>query len=186
MKTKSLLVLVFVIAFFTLGNSVSAQTHEFNLHAVCTNAWLFCFEQSNTVSGDWTYHFTYHLNKNGELEWIHWNVLNYNLVNDATGEEYIIKDTGHDSYNYFDTWQMFSNLNAMNEPYNIVYDQTDGFLTPFLPSVNPDRGTNIDGLFIKAKASGKVMGEMKTLFQLHRNSNGEITGEIEKFWMECY
>ncbi len=186
MKTLKFCTLVFIAGFLMTTNPVSAQTFEFNLHAVCTNAWLYCFEQSNTVSGDWTYHFTYHLNKNGELEWIHWNVLNYNLVNDATGEEYILKDTGHDNSNYLDTWQMFNNLNALNEEFGIVYDQTDGFMTPFLPTVMPDEGTNIDGFFIKEKKSGRLIAVLKTVIQLHKNSKGEITAEVDKFWTECY
>lgn len=186
MKTKSLLTIVLLLVFFMFSNSVNAQTYQIDLHGVLTNAKVLCFEEGNTVSGEMTYHFTYHLNKKGELEWIHYNVLNASLVNDATGEEYIIQYTGHDNCDLMENWQLFNSLNEYNKYYNFYYDPDDGFLTQYFPEVMPDEGTSIVGaFFIKAKKGGRLMATMHQTFQLHRNANGEIRPEVNNSWFEC-
>ena len=78
MKHLKISFLVFCIAFFTCNISISQPIHK---TLVCTIDAFDYGGEIGVVSGTYTYHFMYKLNKDGFIESIHWNVINCNLSN---------------------------------------------------------------------------------------------------------
>jgi len=189
MKTAKFLILSVAILVFMIGNSVNAQTNQFNLTATLDHAMVMCMETNETVSGHCTYHFTYHLNqKTGKIEWIHFNVIDAEMIGDESGTEYLYRDTAHDNMNYLGSWEFWNNINAWNESWNSnwVFDVEDGFLDPYLPADMPDEGTFIGSVFsVKAKSGGVVNVYGYTKVQFHLNANGVLTADVENISFDC-
>ncbi len=183
MKTLKFLSFVIAVLFYNLiCNPAKAQTFQLVTTGTCDHAKLFCLEDQS-ISGYFTYHLTYHLGKDGKLEWLHWNLRDYYLVNDVTGEEYKDFDTGHSSINY-GTWDFWNSLNLSNTGANITYDIPDGYFD--LPEVEPDEGTFISAKFqVKSKTYGLIYLNSYAKVQLHRNAKGELTAELEDVVFDC-
>ncbi|MBN1183401.1 MAG: hypothetical protein JXB49_14005 [Bacteroidales bacterium] len=109
------------------------------------------------VTGTYVYKFSFRLDKSGKLESLHWNVLSSDLVNDA-GNKVLIIDSGHDTHE--EMWDLWNNIGAFNEGWNIVYKVDDGWL---------DKGTTFS---------------LAGLLQIHMNANGDIAAEVRKGWFE--
>jgi hypothetical protein len=183
MKTLRLTLLVLATISLFAGRDAVAQTKQFNLYANVENGLILCLaDRGITVSGEWTLHFTYHIDKKtGKVDRIHYNVLHASLVNDETGEEYIIIDTSTDNSNLWGGWDWFNSVRSINEPYGIYYDAEDGFLDL---GPNPGEGKYTETFKIISKSNGKVASGF-FMIQLHLNSGGELTGSIEKVIFDC-
>jgi hypothetical protein len=183
MKTLKLSMVAFGILCLIAGNDAMAQTKQFNLYAKVEHGLIMCLADNGiTVSGDFTMHFTYHLDKKtGKVVQIHYNILHSCLTNDVTGEEYFIIDTSTDNSNLWGGWDFFSVLKSINIPYGIYYEVEDGFID-FAP--NPGEGKYIESYKVINKSGGKV-ASMFFMIQLHMNADGDITGGIEKVVIDC-
>lgn len=77
MKKIKNIVMVLVILFAFSSFSYS-QTKQVELYATC-NDYVWCLNK--VLHGDWTYHFTYHVDKKtGVITSVHWNVKDCDLV----------------------------------------------------------------------------------------------------------
>ena len=180
MKKIKLFISLLTIILFIVNNGVKAQTKHIDLHATC-NDYVFCLEK--VVTGYWTYHLSYHVNKNtGELERIHWNIKDCRLV-DSEGTRYKIIDTGNDDLGYF--WDMFNYVNLYNEGYDIHYSHEDGFMDQYLQGDLPEEGRIIWSVF---KVIGIGTGEkfsVKAYISGYRNENGDLILEVEDYIFDC-
>ena len=179
---RTLKFLIWVL-FCLVSISVNGQTKQYNLHATVDHGLILCLaDKGITVSGEWTLHFTYHVDKKtGKVDRIHYNVLSSYLKNDETGEEYFVIDTSTDNSNLWGGWDYMNNINAMNADYGIVYEVTDGFMDL---APNPGAGSYVETFKVISKSNG-VIGSGMFLCQLHVNQNGDVTGTMEKFVLDC-
>jgi hypothetical protein len=180
MKKTRLLVSAMIILFFLSSNLITAQTKQMELHATC-NDYVFCLEK--VLTGYWTYHFSYHVNKKtGELENVHWNIKHAKLV-DSEGNRYKVIDTGNDNLGYW--WDMFNYLNELNAGWDVNYTHEDGFLDPYLQGDGPEQGRAIQASF---KFIGIGTGEKfsyTAYIRGYRNDNGDLILEIEDYSFDC-
>ncbi len=178
MKTIRLLVTLSLIAFLAGFNSLVAQTHQLDLHASLENTPIWCLNK--TLSGSWTYHITFHVNKKtGEIKKLHWNIKHCNLV-DSDGNKYKAIDTGNDNYGW--NWDFFNNIGAYNEGNNMVWSEPDGWLDEFWPEYMPEEGT-FTGMF-KFVGNGEVVTWFINM-QIHINANGEPTVDFFNEVWDC-
>lgn len=189
MKTLRLLISVCLIALLGCFNSVFAQTKQIELHAEFTDGVVWCL--GKTLSGSWTYHVTYHINKKtGEVDNLHWNIKHSDLW-DSDGNKYKAIDTGND--NLAAWWNFFNNINLFNafDGSGIVFDQEDGWLDPDVwvdednpgwPTVVPEVGMMVN-TFKFVGQGHKVT--MKFLIQIHMNANGDATAEVIREKVYC-
>jgi len=183
MKIFRLSSLVLGTILLLAASDAGAQTKQFNLYAKVDHGLIMCLADNGiTVSGEFTMHFTYHVDKKtGKVVQIHYNILQSCLINDSTGEEYFIIDTSTDNSNLWGGWDFFSNLQSINIPYGIFYEVEDGFLDF---ANNPGEGKYIESYKVMSKSGGKV-ASMFFMIQLHMNAGGDITGGIEKVVIDC-
>jgi len=138
MKARKILTLI--ISFVLIGcfQIAQAQTFQQDLYATITNEYVLCADR--TLSGDWNYHMSYHLDpKTGELKNLRWN-MHANLY-DEFDNKYKIMDVGSDNLGVW--WDLFNNINAFNADFNIDYEIEDGWL-PGIPDVLPVEGRIIE------------------------------------------
>jgi len=189
MKTIKSLFAFFLIILLGCFSSVFAQTKQFELHADFTDGAVWCL--GKTLSGSWTYHVTYHINKKtGEVDNLHWNVKHCDLW-DSDGNKYKAIDTGND--NLAAWWNFFNNINLYNdlEDNNIQYDEEDGWLDPDVyvdpdnpgwPTIFPQTGMMVN-TFKFVGQGDKVT--WKSLIQVHMNANGDLTANFIKEIVDC-
>lgn len=168
--------LIFV---FALSSFSFSQTKQVELHAI-VNDYVFCLEK--LLTGDYTYHFTYHVDKKtGVITNIHWNVKDCNLV-DSDGNKYQIIDTGSDNLGL--NWELFNTLNAWNEQIgaNIYYEIEDGFMD--LPEVGewPTEG-RVPWIF-KIIGNGEVFTYMSFL-RGYFDEEGNLVLTVDRSRIEC-
>jgi hypothetical protein len=182
MKTSKLFLLSLVIAFIVICIPATAQTYQQKVTAEFEDWTVYCYNRE--VSGSFIIIVTYHVNKKtGKIDNIHFTIPQSDMWDSETGERLIIHDTGHDNLGYY--WTFFNNLNGMNGyPEGGLYSVEDGWLDPYMPDVFPDEGTLIEMNFrYNFKGGGNL--NYSTLLQLHRKSNGEITVDMVKNWIDC-
>ena len=179
MKTKRLLVTATMIAMLGFSTSLMSQTFQFEIVGICDDVALIC---GPVVDGYWVYHITYHLNKNGELTKLHWNVQQSDLRNPVTGEKYICHDTGNDELGIL--WDLFNNLKADMASEGIDYQQDDGWLDDYLPDVYPSVGAFVN-LNFKVVGKGGVVGHWKSLVQLRIDHGGQVVARVVKDEYVC-
>ena len=180
MKKIRLLVTVSLIGLLAGFNSVNAQTKQIDLHASFTNGVVWCL--GTTLSGSWTYHVTYHVDKKtGEIDNLHWNVKHCDLW-DLDGNKYKAIDSGNDNLGAW--WDFFNNINFYNEleESGIVWDEDDGWLDPYWPADMPVEGS-FTNMFKFVGNGHKV--SMHFVTQLHMNANGVITVDIVNETFNC-
>jgi hypothetical protein len=169
MKTLKIAILIASVTLLTCGNISGQVIHQ---DVVVTISGIDYGPGIGTVYGTYTYRYTFKLSKDGFLENIHWNVINQNLAND-NGDKIIVMDSGHDNLGIF--WQIWNNINAWNEGYNISYAVEDGWLDDYIPPVMPVEGSYINPCKIKCKG---VTLDFSIKVQIHINSSGEITANV--------
>jgi hypothetical protein len=111
---------------------------------------------------------------------MHWNILQSNLWDIATGDKFILLDTGNDNRGLNFVW--FNNLNTSNGLKD-VYDVKDGWLDEYMPQGVFDEGTYVE-MCCKFIVGGEVYS-VSVMTQLHKNANGEITVDDSKTVMKC-
>ena len=180
MRTQRLIVTFLIATLFGCMNALVAQTRQFDLVGTIDNEYILCAESA--VSGYWTYHFAYHLNKDGLVDNIHWNIKNCNLV-DSEGNSYRIMDTGNDNAGdpWYGLWDLFNNLGAVNAGFNISYNVDDGWLP--LPDIRPDEG-RIVNMAIKIFGNGQKY-TLHWYWHVSRNAKGEIKVESVSIDWDC-
>jgi hypothetical protein len=126
-------ILVLLLAFvFTMLTTVNAQTFreeissDFYASVMCLN---------KVLSGYWIYSISCHVDKDGLITRVHWNVKNAYLE-DEEGNTYKLVDTGTDNYggpleslggiSFWDLWNNIAGYNAgaidwMNDEYGTDY-----------------------------------------------------------------
>lgn len=179
MKKIKFLGAFIVVIFFMSGASLTAQTRQVELHATVAD-YVFCLNK--VLFGEWTYHFTYHVNKKtGAIESVHANVKNARLF-DSEGNKYVMIDTGNDKLGIY--WDYFNNINAMNEDYEIYYDIEDGFMGE-LPGEGewPEKGMFAPGV-IKFIGNGEKV-TFRSYLRGYRDESGELIFEVEKYSIDC-
>ncbi len=125
--------------------------------------YVFCLDEQ--VTGYYTYHVTYHVDKKtGFINRVHWNVKESKFVGVDTGKEYRLIDTGGtDSWGYL--WGFFAAV---------------GVYSPdLLPPSYPIEGTVINSTF-KWMSNG-IAYKGSIVFQLHRDASGEIKAFVLKY-----
>ena len=182
MKTLVRLCSVIAIVSFTCFNLLSAQkTYQFELHGHITNTPVMC---DIVISGTVTYHVNFHVNKDGELTNLHWNIKSSNIYNSATGEKYKIMDVGNDNLGLW--WDFFNTLNESNEPFpgELYYDEEDGWLEDYIPVNMPNSGK---AATLNFKLVGKRGAKFtySSLVVVNVNANGELTAEVIKSRLDC-
>lgn len=180
MKTMKLVLSIIVIAFLSCKVSWGQKV----IH-VETNATLFVtndvygvfYEGIGNVTGTYTYKITIKLSRDGYIESLHWNVVDYDLQTE-TGEKVIFTSTGSDNLGTF-IWDFLNYPNYSNSGSNLVYDVTDGWLTDMMPPERPDEG-HLVMMNSKMQCQGTKAYIFNEIIQIHRNAAGEITGQIVK------
>jgi hypothetical protein len=149
------------------------------LHAT-VNSGIFCLEK--VLTGDYTYHFTYHVDKkSGNITSIHWNIIDCNLV-DSEGNKYRIVDSGFD--NLGGVWDLFNNLNAYNEAIDcdIVYDPDDGFMD--LPDAGDWPEEGMTQWVFRIIGDGEVY-KYTSFLKGYYNEDGELVLTVVKEKIDC-
>lgn len=126
-----------------------------------------------TISGTYTYRFSYWLSDDGYLKNIRWNVISSDLINDD-GNKVIIVDSGHD--NLANLWIWFNYPNYLNESSGcpeITYDVTDGWLDEYMPPVMPVEGVSVE-MSCKIVCKG-VIFRIQFMAVVKINANGDMT-----------
>lgn len=179
MKKLKFLGTAFFITILACFYSVNAQTYQKDLHATIDNEYVACLNKQ--LSGEWTYHIAYHVNKEtGMLENLHWNIKHSNLW-DSEGNKYRCIDTGNDNLGSF-IWDLFNNINAFNAGYDIYYDNVeDGWLP--VPDVLPEEGRLVSSAF-KFMGNGEKV-TWTILWIVHLNAKGELTVNVYREFMDC-
>ena len=182
MKTSNVIVTMLVFVFIVAGFSANAQTIQ-KKDLIMTQENFYCPCIGIYISGTWTAHFTYYLDKKGKISRIHWNTLKSDFINDENGEKVKVIDTGNDNIgNGF--WFMDNPTGANGDPDHIYYNVPDGWLDELMPDILPfDEGSYVEMNF-KWMYNGVVFGgKFKT--QLHINAKGEITVDNTVGEMYC-
>ena len=185
MKTKTLLMACLLLS---IGlTQLSAQTVQLEMRMPFTHMNMYCLGPDIFVSGEWTYHLTYHLNrKTGTVDHLHWNILKSNITNDATGEKYILMDTGNDNWGsvVIGAWDMWNNIQALNAGYGVYDNFVDGQIP--LPD-NADRPVEGSAVFpnFKIISKGGIVVSTTFIVQFHINAQGEITVDKTKSTWNC-
>ena len=172
MKNTGILFSVMMIALMIFNKPLSAQSYQYELNATATNGVFPC---GVIVNGYFTYHVTYHLNKEGEITNLHCNVTHQDLWNVETKERVRVLDVTNDNAGIL--WLLYSSLNAFNEGFNIVYEQDDGWIDTFLPLDFPTTGKTVNINF-KVVGKGGVIGYWKTHVLIRLDSNGELVWDF--------
>jgi hypothetical protein len=177
MKTLKCTIAVIALAFFTNSSmfgqvwqgDVVVNFYEYDYTAVAPFIGI--------VTGNYTYHFAIKLNKEGEIQSIHWVVKDCNLHN-QNGDKIICIDTGHDNLGFL--WAFWNRPNEGNgfDP-RIIYDIQDGWLDEYLPEFLPIEGTFV-GMAFKMMVKGQKWNLFASMVQLHMNANGIITADVVK------
>lgn len=176
MKTSRLTFSVIVIALLICGNvngQLLQKNVKVNLYGIDYGPGI------GTVSGYFTYHFTFKLNDEGMLETLHWNAKDFHLTNE-NGDKVKVIDTGHDTFGII--WDFFNNPAYYNEGYAIEYSEPDGWYDDIMPSEMPTDGAFINMSF-KILCKGVVL-KYGSMSILHVNANGDVTVEIYKSFFE--
>lgn len=155
---KMISTLVVILLFFITGR-ISAQTYQYEW----TNSFPEGSGEDNPgwclwhqIKGYYTYHVTIHVNtKTGSIEWVHNNILHYDLTDMETGKKLVLIDTCHDSYNYNGNWYFWDWITGANLPVE----------------TSPDEGTLVASAFKWISPGGSKV-TMSTFFQLHMNASG--------------
>ena len=169
-----------VLACFISSTAVSAQTQHVILNGKALNAFIIC---DKVVDGYFTYQFTYHLDKDGRIDRIHWKLKNSSLTDVHTGEKYKMHDVGNDNALYY--LDFFNNINYENKDYGITYDVEDGWLDDYLPDQYPQEGIFV-GMNFKIIGKGKgVIGVLKMIVDVSFDSNGEMIQDFVRFEYSC-
>lgn len=177
MKTLKLSIAIAAVLFLTNG-SMTGQVLNVD---VVVNFYEYDYTPYTSilgiVSGSYTYHYVIKLDKDGEIESLHWNVTDCNLHNQY-GDKIIVVDSGRDNLGV--VWSFFSSPNAGNgyDP-GLVYDVEDGWLDVHLPEVLPIEGTYVNMSF-RMMIKGKKWDAYASMVQLHINANGVITADVVK------
>lgn len=177
MKTLKFTIAAIAIVFFTTSN-LSGQVWQTD---VVVNFDEYDYTPYvpflGIVSGSYTYHYAIKLNKEGEIESVHWVVKDCNLHN-QNGDNIICIDTGHDNLGLL--WAFFNRPNEGNgfDP-RITYDIQDGWLDEHFPALLPIEGTFVDMSF-KMMIKGQKWDMYASMVQLHINANGVITANVVK------
>ncbi len=179
MKTLKLFAVMLILAFFVSSNRVNAQTFQKELIATFNDMYLPCIDIY--ISGTWTCHFTYQLDKGGKISRMHFNTLQSDFHEVQTGEKVICLDTGNDKLgNYF--W-FFNNPNAANGIED-CYNVKDGWLDQYMPDNYPfEEGSMVEQNW-KFIYGGEKYG-VSTLIQLHINAKGVVTVDNSKTKIIC-
>lgn len=186
-----------IVALFIFLIPSNAQTYNQDLYATMENVPVFCltpatYHADGTVtyeppflSGWWLYHVSYHVDKRtGEVSKMHWNIKQSHLE-DQDGNEYKVIDTGNDNYGgsvgglvFYDLW---NNINAFNEGYDINYDIEDGWIPA--PNTTIYEGSSISTFKVIGKNGEKVT--FKEVRVYHVNGNGEVVVDFDKIVWDC-
>ncbi len=166
MKSRKLLMSIGLLTFSLCSLSIHAQTQQVVLNGTVINGLVLC---DKIVNGYVTYHFTYHLGKDGITK-IHWNLFDYEIRDVETNERYKLTDVGND--NSLEWLPFFNNINSSNEGYGFSYDVEDGWLDEYLPAVYPNEGTYVEMNF---QVRGKEFkAHWKVIDRLSFDSNGDL------------
>ena len=180
MKTLKFFAAAFALLWITSANLLQAQTFQKQVVVTENNLVMWCLNRS--VTGQYVYHFAYHLDrKTGKIDNLHWNVLHAEIWDTETGERYVIHDGANDRLG---TWWDF--MNKPNEYNGIpdLYDVEDGWLDPYMPEELPKEEGSMVAMNFRFNARG-MMVNWSTLIQLHINANGEVTAEVYKEVVNC-
>jgi hypothetical protein len=172
MKPMKMIVTLVMILLFTITARISAQTFQYE--------WTNSFDGSEVddpgyclwhqIKGFYTYHVTIHVNpKTGFIEWVHNNILHYDLTDMVTGKKLVLIDTCHDSYNFNGNWYFWNWITGAELP---------------ISDNQPDEGTLIASKFSWISPGGLKV-TMSTFYQLHRNALGEISVENIRTVEDC-
>jgi len=181
MKTLRISVLISLIGLFAIVNSTFAQTKQVTLHGTVTDVWMDCINA--TISGEWTYHATYHFNKKtGMMSNLHWNIQQSDIW-DSEGNRYQVMDTGND--NIGGLWDLLNSLNAYNAAYgaDVVYVPGDGWLPVPDMEDRPEEG-HLVGATFKYIGNGHKF-TMRMTWHLHMNAHGDIIVDKSVDSFEC-
>ena len=178
MKTLKFFAAALVAIFALSVNQTNAQAFHRDLTLTFDHYYFDCIDKS--LSGTWTARVTYHVDqKTGKIDGFHYNMLNENIYDVATGEKVMCVAAGHWTYGpLFDFWNKPNYYNGIED----FYDVEDGWLDELMPGTSPLEGFLIEnGKYITKDA----ILTFKTLVQFHKNAQGEITVDINKFTMDC-
>lgn len=132
-----------------------------------------------TVYGTYTYHFSYKLDKEGNLKGIQWNVIKSDLKN-TEGDNVIMVDSGHDTKG--DLWIWFNYPNYLNhdvyECPEINYSVEDGWLDYLYPVELPKDGVAVE-MSCKVLCKGQMF-KLQYLAVFHLNANGVAKVDLVK------
>ena len=160
--------------------TILAQTFNRKLHATVNNEYLLCLNKR--VTGYWTYHISWHVSpKTGLMTKCHWNVTKAELK-DEDGNKYRVIDTGNDNMGTF-FWDMYNNLVALNEGYDIDWgDLEDGYMPVPPPEMRPGEGNLINVLKFAGK-EGVVT--WRTVWRVKIDSEGDVVFDFYQEDMDC-
>lgn len=183
MKSLKLLSVVFFMASIIFTYNANAQSMQKKDLTMTIEEWYIpCLDIF--VTGTWTAHFTYHLNKDGKIDRMHFNTFISDFVDMETGEKIKVIDTGNDKLGTM-FWFLNNPTSANGDPDKIYYNvPEDGWLNEYMPEIYPfDEGSYVEMNF-KWMYKGIVYGG-KFRTQLHINANGEITADQSVGEMYC-
>ena len=179
MKARKIFIAFIAVIMFSGFQTLNAQTFQQEVSGIVVNEYVGCLNKQ--LSGEWVYHMTYHLDKNGIMTNFHWNVRSSDLV-DSEGNRYKYIDTGNDDLGVM--WDIFNNLTAYNEGYNITYNVEDGWMPVPDAGNMPVEGRLVNSIFtFKGKKGEKVTWTV--YYRIKLDNNGEIKMEIFKEEMNC-
>lgn len=121
------------------------------------------------IKGFYTYHLTIHVDKQtGFIDFVHNNVVRYDLIDVVTGEKLILIDTAHDTYNTNGNFYFWNWITGANLP---IGDW-------------PVEGTLVWASF-KWISRGGMKVTMREVLQLHMDANGVMRVEKDKPYADC-
>ncbi len=167
---------VFIIAFFTCGNTLGQVWHvdvvvsfdEYDMTPYCP--------EIGTITGTYTYHYGFKLSESNKIESLHWVIQDCDVHN-QNGDKIICIDSGHDNFGIL--WDFFNNPDSWNQDIRIQYSSEEGWLTNYMPSDMPIEGTYVDMSF-RTLFKGKKYDALAGMVQLHMNANGVVTANVAK------
>ena len=179
MKNIQILPTSFMMILLLFSVSLFAQrTYQFDLYGEMDNCESIC---GHYLTGNFTYHVMYHVDKSGYMVNLHWNVKESNLVDAVTGEKFRTVDCGNDKLGIY--WDFFNNLHYYNTGYPIYYpDVEDGWLP--VPAEMPAEGNFVNLSWKLIGNKGQVY-TWKSLVQVTINANMEMTAYVVKDELIC-
>jgi len=175
MKTLKLILTVLGITFLTSANRANAQTVQKTLTSKLDNITAWCLNRP--IDGEFVYHFTYHIDKTGKVDRIHWNTAQSDVWDSETKEKYKVIDTGNDNGGVMWNWWNNVNSNVENQ-----WDVENGWLP--VPEDMPIEGSFIN-MNLKYIGKGGNVFRLGWIWQLHINANGEVTVEKYAEYADC-